>query len=339
MKIIKTGGLRLKKVKVFELGGTISAQGNNRLDYKDYTSGAYDGNTFMDDIPELRNIADVTFETFLRISSTAIQPKHWLQLRKKIIHALEKENMDGIVVTHGTNTLEETAYFLHLTLPTTKPVIITGAQRPYTAFSTDGPNNLIQSIRAAASEAAYHKGVLVLLNDEINSAREATKTNTYRLETFQSGQLGFLGYVDVDGETVFYQTPHKKHTAQSIFSAIKIDHLPSVEIIYSYAGATGDYIEYIAKSKKVQGIVAAGTGAGLVSPSEQRTLEAAAAAGITIVRSSRVENGRVLPVELYEKTSFITADNLNPQKARILLMLSLVWTTNCTEIQRYFQEL
>src|SRR5699024_4153667 len=124
------------------------------------------------------NIADVTFETFLRISSTAVQPKHWLQLRKKIILSLEEENVDGIVVTHGTNTLEETAYFLHLTLPTTKPVIITGAQRPYTAFSTDGPNNLIQSIRAAASKAAHLKGVLVLLNDEINISREATKTNT-----------------------------------------------------------------------------------------------------------------------------------------------------------------
>src|SRR5699024_11055274 len=119
MKIIKTGGTQLKKIKVFELGGTISAQGNNRLDYKDYTSGAYDGITFIDDIPELRNIADVTYETFLHISSTTNQPKHWLQLRKKIIHALEKENMDGIVVTHATNTLEKTAYFLHLTQPTT----------------------------------------------------------------------------------------------------------------------------------------------------------------------------------------------------------------------------
>src|SRR5699024_2711744 len=228
-----------------------------------------------------------------RISSTAVQPKHWLQLRKKIILSLEEENVDGIVVTHGTNTLEETAYFLHLTLPTTKPVIITGAQRPYTAFSTDGPNNLIQSSRAAASKAAHHKGVLVLLNDEINSAREATKTNTYRLETFQSGQLGFLGYVDVDGETVFYQTPHKKHTAQSIFSAIEIDDVPSVEIIDSYAGATGDYIEYIAKPKKVQGIGDAGTGGGLVCPLERRSLEAGASAGITIVRSSRVGNGRV----------------------------------------------
>src|SRR5699024_6498366 len=150
--------------------------------------------------------------------------------------------------------------------------------------------------------------------------------------TFQSGQLGFLGYVDVDGETVFYQTPHKKHTAQPIFSGFEIDHLPIVEIIYSYAGATGDYIEYIAKPKKVQGIVAAVPGAGLASPLEQRSLEAAASAGITLVRSSRVGNRRVLPVELYEKTTFIAADSLNPQKARILLMLSLVWTTNNTKI-------
>lgn len=328
----------MKKIKILELGGTISAKGNHRLDYKDYQSGVYDGDAFLNDIPELRSIADVSFETFTRLSSTAIQPYHWLALRKKIIHALEVEKMDGVVVTHGTNTLEETAYFLHLTLPVTKPIIITGAQRPYTAFSTDGPNNLIQSIRAAASEAAQHKGVLVLLNDELNSAREATKTSTYRLEAFQSGQLGFLGYVDVDGKTVFYRTPHKTHTAASIFSTIDNERLPAVEIVYSYAGATSDYIEYLTKAKKTNGIVVAGTGAGLVSPQEQRALEAASASGVTIVRSSRVGNGRVLPVELYENTSFIAADNLNPQKARILLMLSLVLTSNSTEIQHYFQE-
>lgn len=328
----------MKKVKVFELGGTISAKGHNRLDYKDYQSGVYDGAAFLDDIPELKSIAEVTFETFARLSSTAIRPNHWLALREKIIHALEIENMDGIVVTHGTNTLEETAYFLHLTLPTNKPIIMTGAQRPYTAFSTDGPNNLIQSIRAAVSEAAQAKGVIVLLNDELNSARDVTKTNTYRLEAFQSGQLGFLGYVDVDGETVFYRTPYKKHTAASIFSTIHDERLPTVEIVYSYAGATPDYIDWITAAQKTKGIVVAGTGAGLVSPQEQRALEAAAASGLAIVRSSRVGNGRVLPVELYENNSFIAADNLNPQKARILLMLSLLRTTNSIEIQHYFQE-
>src|SRR5699024_12631787 len=128
-------------------------------------------------LPELRNIAEVTFGTFVRINSTAIQPKHWIQLRKQIILSLEEENVDGIVVTHGTYTLEETAYFLHLTLPTTKPIIITGSPRPYTAFSTDGLNNLIHSIRAAASATAHDKGVLVLLNDGIESARAAAIRN------------------------------------------------------------------------------------------------------------------------------------------------------------------
>src|SRR5699024_1649191 len=276
----------MKKIKVIELGGTISAQGHHRLDFKDYQSGIFNGVDFIQRIPEIHEIAEVTFETFLSISSTAITSAHWLQLRRKVRKALEEENMDGVVLTHGTNTIEETAYFLHLTIPSDKPIVITGAQKPFTALSTDADNNLVQSIRAAASDDARNKGVLVILNEEINGARDVSKTNTYRLEAFQSGQLGLLGYVDADGKVIFYQSPMKKHTSTSVFSDHKITSLPDVEILYSYAGATGDIIYHLTDSGHCAGIVMAGTGAGLVSPSELEALQYATAKGVFVVRSS-----------------------------------------------------
>ena len=318
------------------MGGTISAHGKNRLDLKDYTSGRYKGNDFFEAIPELREIAEVEFETFLSVSSTAITASHWIQLREKVTACLLEEDFDGVVITHGTNTLEETAYFLHLTIPTSKPIVFVGAQRPFTALSSDAQLNLVQAVRVAANDASYGKGVLVVLNDEISSAREVTKTNTYRLETFQSGQLGFLGFIDPDQEVHFYRKPTKKHTIHSTFATTSFSQLPNVEIIYSYAGSTGNVIEHIIQTKKYAGIVVAGTGAGLVSPSEIQALKEATQAGLFVVRSSRVGNGRVVPIDLYKQYSFISGDNLLPQKARILLMLSLVKYKHFEDIQQVF---
>lgn len=249
---------------------------------------------------------------------------------------LNKEGIDGVVITHGTNTLEETAYFLHLTVPSDKPIILTGAQKPFTALSTDADNNLVQAIRAAASDEAHHKGGLVILNEEINGARDVSKTNTYRLEAFHSGQLGYLGYVDVDGKAVFYRETTKTHTTASYFSKMNITSLPNVGIIYSYAGATGDLIHHLVNSGDYDGIVMAGTGAGLVSPKELEALKFAMAQGVTVVRSSRVGNGRVLPIEPYKEFPFIHADNLTPQKARILLMLGLLDSNHPEELQGFF---
>lgn len=328
----------MKNIHIIELGGTISAQGKNRLDFKDYQSGVFQGEDFLNVIPEIHSIANVTFETFLRVTSTAITSDHWIQLREKVIHTLAKDNVDGMVITHGTNTLEETAYFLHLTVATNKPIILTGAQKPFTALSSDAHNNLIQSIRTAASDEAWAKGVLVILNEEINGARDVTKTNTYRHEAFQSGQLGHLGYVDADGKITFYRYPAKKHTTSSVFSNLTFTFLPNVAILYSYAGSTGDLIEYITKSGDYAGIIIAGTGAGLASPSELTALQEATKQGITVARSSRVGNGRVIPIEPYDTYSFISADNLSPQKARILLMLALLHTNKNETIQQFFHE-
>jgi len=255
----------------------------------------------------------------------------------KIIRYLEIENYDGIVITHGTNTLEETAYFLHLTVPTKKPIVLIGSQRPYTAISSDAQLNIINGIRVAAAEASKGKGVLVVLNDEISSAREVAKTNTYRLNTFQSGQFGYLGFVDPDGTVQYYRSPTRKHTFQSKFSQFAFkDDIPNIEIVYSYAGATGELIQHISTCEKYQGIIVAGTGAGLMSPDEERALQEAIANGLAVVRSNRVGNGRVVEIDKYRNMSFINGDNLLPQKARILLMLSLLTDQSILEIQSNF---
>jgi len=335
---IENGGASMKKIKVIEMGGTISAQGTDRLDLKDYTSGKFTGVHFSEEIPELNKVANVSFESFLRVSSTEVNATHWIQLRNKVTNFLLDEDFDGIVITHGTNTLEETAYFLHLTVPSEKPIVCVGAQRPFTSLSSDAHLNLLQAIRVAASDEAYNKGVLVVLNDEISSAREVTKTNTYRLEAFQSGQFGYLGFVDPDKNVHFYRQPTRKHTTSSEFSSLEISDLPNVEIAYSYAGATGHLIQHITKSGTYQGIVAAGTGAGLVSPSEIEALQEATKKGLFVVRSSRVGNGRVVPIEPYKQYPFISGDNLIPQKARILLMLSLVKYHTIQEIQTIFDK-
>src|SRR5690625_5528864 len=172
------------------MGGTISAQGTDRLDRQNYTSGIYEGNDFLEDLPELNNQATVDFFNFSQVSSTEIDQTYWLKLRSLIVYFLNKQNYDGVVITHGTSTLEETAYFLHLTIPTNKPVVLVGAQRPYSSLSSDAHLNLIQAIKVATSDESYNKGVLVALNNEINSAREASKSHTYQVQAFTSFEAG-----------------------------------------------------------------------------------------------------------------------------------------------------
>lgn len=326
----------MKHIHIIEMGGTISASGTDRLDYKDYTSGIFNGDDFIEQIPELTSIANLSFTALSSISSTKITKEHWISLRNFIIDKLKTENIDGFVISHGTSTLEETAYFLHLTIPSEKPIVFVGAQRPFTALSSDAPLNLIDAVRVAASDEAVGKGVLVVLNDEISSAREVTKGNTYRLDTFHSGKHGYLGIIDTDHTVQMYREPMRKHTIHSLFSSLNIKQLPDVEIIYSYAGASGFLIDAITNSKKYKGIIAAGTGAGLLSPSELTSLQKAAEEEIFVVRSSRVGNGRVVNIKPYETYPFIAGDDLLPQKARILLMVSLLKFDSIDAIQHAF---
>lgn len=315
----------MKNIVVIEMGGTISAHGEHRLDCTDYISGRYDGIDFIAAVPELTHVANVRFESFLRVSSTAITSADWLRLRARVMELFTSDDCDAIVITHGTNTIEETAYFLHLTVPSEKTIVVLGAQRPFTALSTDAHMNLLNGVRVATADNATGRGVLVVLNNQISCARDVSKTNTYHLETFQNGMFGFLGFVDADGSVVFYRDTVRKHTVASAFASldVELDSLPEVAITYSYAGADGLMIDAVSKSGRYAGIVTAGTGAGLVAPLELEALERAVDDGLVVVRSSRVGNGRVVPIVPYDGKGFLCADNLLPQKARVLLMVAL----------------
>jgi L-asparaginase len=326
----------LKRIKLIAMGGTISAHHDSRIDFRNYVSGRYSGSDLIRAIPELQDIAAVDVEEMAGISSTLIDARHWLQLREKAHRYLNEEGYDGLVITHGTNTLEETAYFLHLSVNSNKPIVLTGSQRPPSSLGTDAYINILSAVRVASSGAAVGKGVLVVLNEQINGARDATKTNTYRLETFKSGEIGVLGHVDPDERVVFHRAPERRHTADSEFSRLEIPALPAVEIVYSYAGATGRVIRCLLADGAIDGIVVAGTGAGRCSGEEEAALVEAVAAGMPVVMSSRVGNGRVVPIEAYAHLRGAFADNLAPHKARILLMLALLDDRYRTDLQAAF---
>ena len=323
----------MKKIVLLATGGTISAHHDDRLNTSDYVSGHYEAVDWLRDYPEMERNIELTIDQTMNISSTLITDKDWLLLRERVIHHLE--TADGVVISHGTSTLEETAYFLHLTLPVTKPVILTGAQRPYSSISSDAPMNIIQALRVAADEGAKKKGVLVVANDAIHSARDVTKASTYRLETFESRNGGTLGTVDPDCVS-WLRTPVKCHTTSSIWKTLNEDDLPKVGIIYSHAGATGEMIDALV-SQQFDGFVVAGTGAGHMTPSEREALERATKRGKSVVLTSRTGSGRVVPIDRYESTDFIYGDDLLPQKVRILLMLARLQTTDPNQIQQYFQ--
>ncbi len=322
-------------VWVLSTGGTIAGQGATSTSLTEYKGGVLTGADLVKAVPEIPLIAEVKVEQIANVGSANITITHWLTLANRINQIFETEpNTAGVVITHGTNTMEETAYFLNLTVKHDRPVVLVGSMRPATAISADGPLNLLNAVRTAASPAARGKGVLLILNDEINAARDVTKTNTLRVETFRSPDLGYLGFVDGD-KLSFYRSPTRRHTAQSEFDVTGLQELPAVEILYSYVQPNPILIEALLTSG-VKGIVMAGTGAGLISNIEKDAL--AKAKGTVIVRSNRTGSGRVPAREEYDSLGMIAADNLNPQKARILLMLALTKTTDPKEIRRIFDE-
>ncbi len=327
-------------VYVLSTGGTISGRGDSSTNLTDYRSGSVTGAQLVAGVPEIAAIADIKVEQIANVSSTDIGPTHWLALAKRINAIFRDRQAAGVVITHGTNTLEETAYFLNLTVTSDRPVVIVGSMRPSTAISADGPINLLNGVRTAVSPDARGKGVLVVLNDEINAARDVTKTNTLRVETFRAPELGLLGYVDGDRVSL-YRESTRRHTTRSEFDVSNLQQLPTVAIVYSYAGAGSAPLE-AAVASGAAGIVIAGTGNGLVSTEERTVLQRVAAMDAAkrpiIVRSARVGNGRVTPSGVYEPMGAIAADNLNPQKARVLLMLALTKTRDLHEIARMFAE-
>ena len=325
----------LPVVWVLSTGGTIAGQGATSTSLTQYKSGAIPGSALVKAVPEIARIANIRVEQIANVASSNITLEHWLTLANRVNRIFAEEpGTAGVVITHGTNTIEETAYFLNLTVKHDRPVVLVGSMRPGTAISADGPLNLLNAVRTAIAPEARGKGVLVVLNDEINAARDVTKTNTLRVETFRSPDFGYLGYVDGD-KISFHRTPLKRHTTRSEFDVSGLKELPAVEILYSYVQPSTVLIQALAASG-VKGIVMAGTGAGLVTTAERDAL--AKAKGAIIVRSNRTGSGRVPPRDDYDALGMIPADTLNPQKARILLMLALTKTTDLKEIRRMFEE-
>ena len=327
-------------VRIIGTGGSIAGVGPDRLDYMLYAElGKHlTIQQSLDRIPEINGIAQIRSEDLVSVGSTAIGPPEWLRLSQRINEVFREETeVAGVVVTHGTATLEETAYFLHLTVKSTKPVVITGAMRPPTSLGTDADLNLMDAVRIAACPEAAAKGVLTVLNNEVQCAREVTKSNTFRVETFRPNELGFLGYADSDGQVVFYRVPLRKHTTDTAFEVIERSSLPRVDIVYAYAGADGLLVEAV-RSHRSDGLVLAGFGAGIYPPALIAAAAEAVRDGMPVVLASRATAGRVVMTPRKEEQGFIVSDNLLPQKARILLMLGLTIASGRAELQRMFQD-
>jgi L-asparaginase len=257
-------------------------------------------------------------------------------LTKKINNLFEKDpDISGIVVTHGTSSLEETAYWLNLTVKSEKPVVVTGTMRPPSAMGTESDNNLLGSIILAGSKEAQGMGVTVMLNDEINAAREVTKQNSYRIQTFGTRELGFLGYLDSDLKPMFYRRPTRKHTHQTPFDVNDMDTLPQVDVLYSYEGAS-DLQARALVDAEIPGIVVGSMGPGAVGEQVNNVLLDARKKGIIVVITTRAGAGRIIRTSVYENEGIVAGDNLSPQKARILLKLALTITTDPEEIQKMF---
>jgi L-asparaginase len=329
----------LPRIAVIGTGGTISSLGASSLDVLDYPDFGQKltAEALIERFPETRLVADPITVTFRQVGSTEIGPKEWLELRA-LIHRTAREDpaIVGFVIPHGTATLEETGFFLNLTLAVSKPVILVGAQRPASALGTDAGMNLVNALRVAGSPESLGKGVLAVLNDEIHAARDVVKTSTYRVQTFRSLDFGALGHVDGDG-VHFYRSPLRAHMPDTAFSGLDLAApLPRVDIVYSYAGADGALID-AAAGAGARGIVSAGFAPGSPTPEQRSALERAAKAGIVIVQCSRAFSGRVAPRRRLRESGIVAGEDFSPQKARILLMLALSTTSDIAAIQRAFQ--
>lgn len=324
-------------VKILATGGTIAGSAASSTQVTVYTAGAIGIQTLIDAVPQMNDYADVSGEQLVRISSNNITDDVLLKLAKRCNELLADPTVTGVVITHGTDTLEETAYFLNLTVKSEKPVVLVGAMRPATAMSADGPLNLLNAVRLAVNPQAVGKGVLVALNDTIGGARDITKTNTSNVSTFRTPELGYLGYF-TGGKPYFYHEPTRKHTASTEFDVTNLAELPRVDIVYTHANDDRVMVD-AAVAAGAKGIVHAGSGMGSIHEKTEPGLVDAQKQGVVIVRSSRVGNGLVVAnFQRYTDEKFLNGDTLNPQKARILLQLALTKTNDLAEIQRMFDE-
>jgi L-asparaginase len=325
------------RVHLIATGGTISNARAGRLTAEKLVSM----------MPDVAKHARLGYEQFANVPSSSLTLTQWLQLARRINELYSTDpGLHGIVVTSGTDTLEETAFFLHLAVKDARPVVVVGAMRPPDRLGYEGPANLLEAVRVAAADEARGRGVLVVMNDEINSARDVTKTDANRLQTFRSGDHGLVGVVDND-RVVFFRDVLHRHTAKSEFDVSTVETLPPVEIVLVYQGASGQLIR-AAVDGGARAIVLAGAGAGATAPTQTEAIDYALDKGVILIRSTRTGQGRVVrgeppasppgPAELRRRAQMIPAEDHPPLKARILAMLALTKTTSRDEIERIFRE-
>jgi L-asparaginase len=308
---------------VIATGGTIAGQAD---------AGQLTGAQLVAAVPELAGVAAVEVEEFSRVGSSAMTPDHWLRLSRRVDELFRTDpGLAGVLVTHGTDTLEETAYFLHLTVDDERPVVLVGSMRVSTAVSADGPANLLAGVRVAASPAARGHGVLVVLNDEVHSARDVRKMDNNRVDTFGSREWGALGVVDAD-RVVFRRSLTTRHTTRSELRLGSAAELPRVPIVADYAGNDGAVLRLLA-DRGVAGVVVQAFGGGRASPGMRSAAAEVAARGIPVVLASRVPEGRVMGSPDAVAGGVLAAGDLSPHKARVLLMLALLVTAEPDRIQ------
>lgn len=325
----------LPNIVILATGGTIAGAAASETE-AGYQSGQVGVEILINAVPELKRIANVSGEQIANVGSQNMNDKVWLSLATRANELLSKPDVDGVVITHGTDTMEETAYFLNLVIKSSKPVVLTGSMRPSTALSADGPLNIFNAVAVAADKNAAGRGVLVVANDQIHSGRRIIKTNTTAVQTFTSGGRGPIGIVNY-GDTQYFGAPARLHTVDTPFSVEGVTELPRVDIMYIYEGVPGDLIDASVKAG-AKGIVTAGVGNGNMTDEAVAALSAAQKSGVVCVRSSRVPTGFVgRNIELDDdELNFVASYDLNPAKARVLLRLALLKTDNPNEIQEMF---
>lgn len=327
---------KLPNIHILATGGTIAGAGASATK-TNYSAGQVAIATLLEAVPQINDIANVTGEQIVSIGSQDMNDDVWLTLANRINELLAGD-VDGIVITHGTDTMEETAYFLNLTVHSDKPVVLTGAMRPSTAISADGPLNLYNAVVAAAAAASKGKGVMIGMNGLLLPAHGACKMNTVSVQTFQAPNSGALGYV-LNGKVFFNDMTLKTNTTKSVFDVTGLKKLPKVGIVYSYSNVESDVMDPFL-NHGYEGIVHAGVGNGNYHKNLFPKLLEARQKGIIVVRSSRVPTGpTTLDGEVDDaKYQFVASEELNPQKARVLLMLALTKTRDWKQIQQYFEE-
>lgn len=332
---------KLPTVVLMSMGGTIASRGAPRTNITAYGGKDYprvNPEEWVHDMPEIKGIANIILDDQRAPQDRVATETHedFVRVSKRLNELARDPKIAGIVVTHGTNTMAETAYYMNLTVLTDKPIVFVGSQRPWTGLSGDGPRNLYDAVRVAASKEARGKGVLHAMNQFINTARDVTKTSAYRVNTFRGVDVGAIGFADPD-RIVFYREPMRRHTLRSEFAGKDYPTLPKVEVAYAYRDAPAYIIDAMVENG-VQGIVVEGTGAGSPTSGQTEAIKRAQAKGVIVVATARTEGGRVQTTPRRREAKIVPGDNLVPEKARILLQLALSKTQDLADVQRIFDE-